>query len=588
MSCKPFENLTPTPRALKLSQPSTFPWFGVNIPILFEKRISSKKAQYVCDLTIPQHGFELIINGGDVEIKASDEHGIMYAHQLITQLKTHSPLFAPNIEIIDSPDFINRGVILDVSRDKIPKMSTLFELIDMWHLLRINQLQLYTEHTFAYKNHKTVWGKYSALTATEIVTIEEYCAQRGIELIANQATFGHMEKWLCHDAYKHLAEQTTGFIDQRGDKREGSFGLNPTSQDSVNFIESLFEELLPNFTSSKLNINFDETMDLGFGKSQPHCEIKGKGEVYLDYLIQIVDLAKQHGKTCQIFSDMLLQFPEIISKIPDEVQLLNWGYEIDHPFDDELKPLATSGRPFHVVVSTNTFASVSGRLTAAKIHMRRAAKSANKYGAIGYQISEWGDMGHPQTFSMPIPAYVFGSLMAWNQKAHEEINLSNLVQQFLPDEPLELIDNLLAIQDEYLHSGVVTPNCAFYGPFIFDQYSKRHIKRAKITDPLALKASITDLIRRKQAIKQSKETPLQQELLWTIDIMVLASYLALYYDKFGSRVTENFPPDIKLELQNRLTEIESRYERIWCLKHRKGGMEQSKSRLDLLRQQLTV
>lgn len=586
MTSKLFDNLYPYPRLVKQNERPTEPWFEGMIPELLNERINSPKCHYLSDPDIPKHGFEIVIQQGTVQIKSSDEHGIMYAHNLLKQLKHTSAEFAPELEIEDHPDFLNRGVILDVSRDKIPTMETFYDLIDIWHRLRINQLQLYTEHTFAYKDHKSVWEKYSPLTANEILTIQKYCAIRGIELVANQATFGHMEKWLCHDDYKYIAEQTTGFIDQRGDTREGSFGLNPTSLDSVKFVESLFDELLPNFSSTTVNINFDETMDLGIGKSQTQCDLRGKGQVYLDYLINIVELAKRHGKRCQIFSDMLLQFPEIMGKLPPEVELLNWGYEIDHPFDDELKQLASSGKSFQVVVSTNTFASVSGRLTAAKIHMRRAAIAAKKYGATGYQISEWGDMGHPQTFSMPLPAYVYGSLMAWNQENHTNIELSKLVHDFCPNDEVDTIEHLLAIQDEYLNSGVVTPNCAFYGPFIFDQHSQRHIKRAKISDVHSLKNSINNLNTRKREIKLIKKSQLQQELLWTIDVMILASHLALNYEKTGSREAAELPAHTKSQLCKMLDLVESKYEKIWCLNYRSGGMEQSKSRLDVLRYKL--
>lgn len=61
------------------------------------------------------------------------------------------------MKITDWPDFANRGIMIDVSRDKVPTMETLYRMVDMLSSWKINQVQLYTEHTFAYKNHKTVW-----------------------------------------------------------------------------------------------------------------------------------------------------------------------------------------------------------------------------------------------------------------------------------------------------------------------------------------------------------------------------------------------------------------------------------------------
>lgn len=38
-----------------------------------------------------------------------------------------------------------RGVMLDISRDKVPTLKTLFEIVDLLSLLKINHLQLYVE-----------------------------------------------------------------------------------------------------------------------------------------------------------------------------------------------------------------------------------------------------------------------------------------------------------------------------------------------------------------------------------------------------------------------------------------------------------
>ena len=38
--------------------------------------------------------------------------------------------------------------------DIMPAMETLFGLVDLLSEWKVNQLQLYTEHTFAYRNHR--------------------------------------------------------------------------------------------------------------------------------------------------------------------------------------------------------------------------------------------------------------------------------------------------------------------------------------------------------------------------------------------------------------------------------------------------
>src|SRR6185369_4793545 len=101
--------------------------------------------------------------------------------------------------------------MLDISRDKVPTMKTLYELVDLLASWKINQLQLYTEHTFAYRNHEDVWKKASPMTAEEIRDLDEYCAERFIDLVPNQNSFGHMERWFEHPEYLQLAEAPNGY-----------------------------------------------------------------------------------------------------------------------------------------------------------------------------------------------------------------------------------------------------------------------------------------------------------------------------------------------------------------------------------------
>src|SRR2546428_658255 len=80
----------------------------------------------------------------------------------------HGPGRIPCVDIVDWPDFPVRGAMLDISRDKVPRMKTLYRLVDWLASLKINQLQLYTEHTFAYSKHRVVWKDASPMTPQEI------------------------------------------------------------------------------------------------------------------------------------------------------------------------------------------------------------------------------------------------------------------------------------------------------------------------------------------------------------------------------------------------------------------------------------
>ncbi len=145
----------------------------------------------------------------------------------------------------------------------------------------------------------------------------------------------------------------------------------------------------------------------------------------------------------------------------------------------------------------------------------------------------------------------------------------------------------MTLQDAYLDSGVSTPNCAFYGPFVFDQRSRRHILRAELNNEHSLKQSINQLEIVENQLRSVNKSFLQHELLWTIKTMKLASHIAIGYIQHQCREVENFPESLKRQLDSLAVEIESEYANLWQEKYRIGGCKHSLSRLQYLRKLLS-
>ena len=114
-------------------------------------------------------GYRLSVKAEGITIAGDDAAGAYYGAQTLAQLLQTYGKSLPLLVIEDYPDFPARGVMLDISRDKVPSMETLYGLIDWLATLKINQFQLYTEHTFAYRNHPTVWANASPITAEQIL-----------------------------------------------------------------------------------------------------------------------------------------------------------------------------------------------------------------------------------------------------------------------------------------------------------------------------------------------------------------------------------------------------------------------------------
>ncbi|HEX4350154.1 MAG TPA: glycoside hydrolase family 20 zincin-like fold domain-containing protein, partial [Verrucomicrobiae bacterium] len=174
-------NLLPAPRLLK-RLPGHF---------ILPKQGPTSAIKVVRTSTASAHveGYTLIIDKRGVTIEFYEPSGLRAATATLRQLLSQYGRRLPCLKIRDWPDFARRGVMLDISRGRVPKLETLLDLAEKLADLKINELQLYTEHTFAYRKYKSIWQSWGALTAREIQILDARCRELGIDLVPNQNSF---------------------------------------------------------------------------------------------------------------------------------------------------------------------------------------------------------------------------------------------------------------------------------------------------------------------------------------------------------------------------------------------------------------
>ena len=402
---------------------------------------------------IPAHpeGYTLTIDKNGIEISFRKIGGLRAATATLRQIvrecargtdlrsvnsqaRTSVPLRLPCLKIRDWPDFPRRGVMLDISRGRVPKLETLLELVEHLADLKINEFQLYTEHTFAYRKYKSVWRSWGALTGEEIRKLDLRCRELGIDLVPNQNSFGHLRHFLKHPRLKKLAEVSEPYKDDSGGFVRRPTTLAPNHPGTLPFLRRLYDELLPNFSSRFFNVGCDETWDLGRGQSRKLCEAKGKGRFYLDFLKRIHQEVSSRGKRTMFWGDIILRYPELIKKLPRDAIALNWGYEANHPFEKEAAKFAMAKIPFYVCPGTSSWQTLIGRHDNALANLRSAAKAGKKFSAIGYLVTDWGDGGHPQPLAVSYLPYLAGAAMGWCAKTFDEKLLAPVLSRDVFDD----------------------------------------------------------------------------------------------------------------------------------------------------------
>ncbi len=407
------------------------PECGARVPVEMERELG-------------EQGYRLRIERGEdglaeVSIGIGCRRGERHAMATLRQLLAAYPGDLPCLEIEDGPTFATRGVMLDVSRDKIPTMAQLRATVDLLASLKFNHLQLYTEHTFAYTGHEEVWKDWSPITPDEARELDGYCTARGIELSANQNCFGHLGSWLRKPAYQHLAEIEGGnpwYFHQW--ERRGPFSLCPVEPRAEALVNDLLGQLLPCFRSGLVNIGCDETFDVGWGRSKGEVERRAsqsmgageqgskgaeqakeraRAELYFEFVQKIARACERHGKRPMMWGDIALTHPELLGMMPKGMIGLAWWYEPTDKFAKWVETIRGAGHEAWVCPGTSSWRTFTGRTTERRANIADAAEQGARAGATGFLVCDWGDMGHRQQWPISLAGLAQAAEAGWNAGA---------------------------------------------------------------------------------------------------------------------------------------------------------------------------
>ena len=443
--------------------------------------------------------------------------------------------------------FATRGYMLDISRDKVPSMATLRRIVDLLKICNYNQFQLYTEHTFAYPGHETVWRNASPLTPAEIRELDSYCRMNDIELVPNQNSFGHMERWLVHPEYNSLAAMPNGgAVTPWGTVKKDPTTLDPANPGSLELLAGLYDSLLPNFSSRLFNVGCDETF-----------EIKDP-EAYVGFLLKVCNLVRERGFRPMFWGDIVLKYPGLAERLPKDAIALDWGYEGNHPFAEETAKFAKTGLDFYVCPGTSSWNSLSGRVENMRENMAAAEAAGRRNGAKGFLVTDWGDGGHWQPLAASLPGMILGGWFADHGPKANRMDLEEALDSVMG---VPLGGTLLRLGTLYLRGGALRANASeLFRILSNDRGYSRH---PGLTDSVLAEISAVAEGCRHAAAAFTSPTLYGPGAVWAEEIM----YMANLVDAACHRRDER-----------RLKALRDEHRRVWLLRNRPGGLDDSLSK----------
>jgi hexosaminidase len=355
------------------------------------------------------------------------------------------------------PVFSRRAFMLDVSRDRVPTRQTIAWLLELLAELRFNELQLYVEHTFTYTGHDVVWRDASPLTHADMAWISGFGSDLGIELVANMNCFGHMGRWLAHDAYRDRAECPDGMPALFGDGISQPTCLEPTPENAVLAVE-LAREMLAAVGGVRIHVGGDEPFELGDCRSADRVATMGREQLYLSHLDRIIAPLVADGAEVLFWADQFRRDRSLMADIPAGATGVVWNYmapgdtswadlvpadlldrlglpaDANLGFEAHARLFIESGTPFWVAPGTSTWNSILGCNRNAAANIVDAATVGASQGATGFLLTDWGDNGHWQPLVVSLPSIVRGAVAAWNGGA-DEPDVGVMIDDLLDAEP---------------------------------------------------------------------------------------------------------------------------------------------------------
>ncbi len=375
---------------------------------------------------LPEQEYALDIDKERILISAGSDSGLLYGVQTLRQMIRLQGAVLQGVEAADWPALKARGYYMDVTRSRIPTVEYCKKVIDWLSYYKINQFQMYIEHSFLFQGFSEVWRDDTPLSPEDILELDAYCRSLNIEMVPSVASFGHLYKVLRTKSYSHLCElDDLGHDPFSFHERMAHHTLNICDEESIQFVRRMLEEYIPLFTSDKFNICADETFDLGRGKSSSLAAEKGTDQMYVDFLNQVFDIVMEHGKIPMFWGDIIVHRPESYAQIPSNAYCLNWNYAVA-PNTEDTRKLKQAGAVQYLCPGVQGWRHLINAFSDAYENITSMCRLAHEADAAGMLNTDWGDYGHMNHPEFSVIGIIYGAAASWNSisVSQEELNRS--------------------------------------------------------------------------------------------------------------------------------------------------------------------
>ena len=302
--------------------------------------------------------------------------------------------------------FNHFGVMLDMSRNAVMKVSEIKHFMTIIKKMGYNSLELYMEDTFEVINEPYFGYMRGRYTKEELKELDAYAKSIGIELIPAIQTLAHFTNMVRHGCYGGIID--CGDILLAGEEK------------TYEFLDRIISTIAECFSSDLINIGMDEAHMVGLGAYLEKNGFQDRFDILIKHLNRVAEICAKYNLKPHMWSDMFfrlatggyyiekpIEIPQNIKdRVPVNVDLIYWDYynTDEKIYDAMFKTHNAFNRKTWFAGGAWCWNGFAPHNQFSLITMKVAMKELQKNNIENVMITMWGDDGKDCSFYSVIPA----------------------------------------------------------------------------------------------------------------------------------------------------------------------------------------
>lgn len=300
----------------------------------------------------------------------------------------------------EKTNFKQIGPMLDTSRNAVPTVKKIKEILETCSTMGLNQLMLYMEDTYEIPEYPYFGYLRGRYTFAELKEIDDYGFDLGIEVIPSIQVLGHLKNPLKWNFSREI--------------RDTEDILLVDEPQTYTFLEKAIQAASKPFRTKKIHIGMDEAHTLGLGRYLQKNGFDNRFEIMNRHLTKVLGITDALQLEVEMWSDMYFRLgsktgdyydpdfeipAEVVKSIPN-VKMVYWDYY--HHKESEYQNLLTSHKLLEKPIvfaggiwTWNGFAPNYGKSI---VSTNVALTACKKEGIESIYATLWGDDGAEAPF----------------------------------------------------------------------------------------------------------------------------------------------------------------------------------------------